>query len=102
MEMKTYALEAQTPLGKRRGSLTLCVADGCVSGELTLFARTTPIREGTLEGGRLTFQGEMKLLLGMLPYEACGTLRENGLVITFRTARDSYEARGVLTRNRRG
>lgn len=101
MELRTYALEVQTPLGKRRGSLTLCVADGSVSGKLTLFTRITPIREGSLNGGEITFQGEMKLLTGMLPYQAGGALRESKLDITFRTARGCYEARGVLTGNRR-
>ena len=96
-----YALEMDTPLGKRRGSLTLHLLEKALSGELTLFTRTTPIREGRRSGSDFTFRGEIKMLVGALPCEVCGTLRENGLEMEIRTARGRYPCRGVLTEKRR-
>ena len=99
---RTYALEVQTPLGKRRGSLSFTAQGRTLTGELTLFTRTTPIQEGSLEDGRITFRGEMKMLVGMLPYQARGTLREKGLDMELSTPRGSYPVTGVQTRKRRG
>ena len=40
---RTYVLEMETPLGKRRGVLNLILLGDSVSGDLTLFTRTAPI-----------------------------------------------------------
>lgn len=99
--VSTYALVMETPLGKRRGVLRLCLLDDGISGELTLFTRTTPIREACRSGSRFSFQGEMRTLMGTLPYQASGTLRESTLEMEIRTARGNYPAKGVRTEKRR-
>lgn len=98
----TYALEMDTPLGRRRGALKLHLHQDSVSGELTLFTRTAPIQGGHRSGSDLTFRGEMKTLAGTLPYQASGTLWENCLELEIRTARGHYRVRGVRTEKRRG
>ena len=98
----TYALEMETPLGRRRGTLKLTLRGGSVSGELTLFARTAPILDGHRRGNSLSFRGEMKTLAGALPYQANGILRDNGLEIKITTARGHYTVRGLRTEKRRG
>lgn len=97
----TYALEMQTPLGKRRGVLTLNLRGGRVGGELTLFTRSAPIQSGRRSGDNFTFQGEMKTLVGLLPYQANGTLHEDSLEMEIRTVRGLYPVRGVRTEKRR-
>lgn len=96
-----YALEMETPLGKRRGSLTLRLHGEALSGEMTLFTRTAPIREGRRCGSQFSFRGEIKMLVGSLPCEVSGTLREDGLTMEITTARGRYPCRGVLTEKRR-
>ena len=91
----TYLLEMETPLGKRRGVLNLILLGDSVSGELTLFTRTAPIREGHRSGDRFTFQGEMRTLVGALPYQASGTLGEDSLEMEIHTARGHYVVRGT-------
>ena len=97
----TYALEMETPLGKRRGVLTLTLRGDNVSGDLTLFTRTAPIQCGHRSGDSLTFQGEMKTLVGVLPYQASGILRQDALEMEISTARGHYPVRGVRTEKRR-
>ena len=91
----TYALEMETPLGKRRGVLNLVLLGDSVSGELTLFTRTTPILEGHRIGDSLAFQGEMRTLVGTLPYQASGALSEDTLEREICTARGHYAVRGI-------
>ena len=91
----TYVLEMETPLGKRRGILNLILLGDSISGELTLFTRTTPILEGHHIGDSLTFQGEMRTLVGALPYQASGTLGEDTLEMEISTARGHYAVRGI-------
>ena len=98
----TYALEMETPLGRRRGTLKLTLRGGSVSGELTLFTRTAPILDGHRSGNSLSFRGEMKTLAGALPYQANGILRDNGLEIKITTAWGHYTVRGLRTEKRRG
>ena len=97
---RTYMLEMETPLGKRRGVLNLILLGDSVSGDLTLFTRTAPILEGHCIGGRLTFQGEMKTLVGGLPYQASGILGEDSLEMEIHTSRGHYLVRG--TRREKG
>lgn len=95
---RTYMLEMETPLGKRRGVLNLILLDDSVSGDLTLFTRTAPILKGLRSGDRLTFQGEMRTLVGSLPYQASGTLGEDSLEMEIHTARGHYKVRGTRKR----
>ena len=97
---RTYVLEMETPLGKRRGVLNLIMLGDSVSGDLTLFTRTAPILEGHRIGDSLAFQGEMKTLVGALPYQANGTLGEDTLEMEICTARGHYPVRG--TRREKG
>ena len=101
-QTRAYALEMDTPLGKRRGVLKLNLRDDSVSGELTLFTRTAPIQNGHRQGDSLTFQGEMNILVGVLPYQARGILREDSLEMEITTARWHYPVRGVRTEKWRG
>ena len=92
---RTYVLEMETPLGKRRGVLNLILLGDSVSSDLTLFTRTAPILEGHRSGDRLTFQGEMRTLVGALPYEASAALGEDSLEMEISTARGQYKVRGI-------
>lgn len=94
-QTRAYALEMQTPLGRRRGALKLNLMGGSVSGELTLFTRTAPIQNGHRQGDTITFQGEMKILLEALPYQARGILQEDSLELEITTARGHYPVRGI-------
>lgn len=99
MENKTctYALEMQTPLGRRRGSLTLHLAGESLTGALTLFTRTCPICQGRCTGESLSFQGQLPTLMGPMPCQVQGTFRENMLQLELTTPRGTYPVRGILT-----
>lgn len=100
-EHYSYALEMETPLGRRRGRLELDLQGASVNGLLTMFTRTTPIQDGSHSGSRITFRGEMRTLMGPLAYQAEGTLLSNALALEIVTEQGRYPTKGVLTRKRR-
>lgn len=96
MEDKTYALVMHTPLGNRRGSVTLHFSGPSLTGELTLLTRTSPICQGSRSGRHLQFQGEIPTVVGSVPYQASGTVTENTLQLQLTTPRGSYPIEGIL------
>lgn len=93
-----YALEMAVPLGKRTGTLKLHIQGRDVTGNLTLFMRTTDIRAGTYDNGTVDFQGTMQTLTKTMPYTAHGTLTRRTIVLDFDTERGSYHAVGLSDR----
>lgn len=96
-----YALEMSTPLGKRRGSLELIVWGNFLNGYLTMFTRTIPIQNGRREDKRIFFDGDMKTMMKMLPYQAEGTLSESEVTLLFSTEQGQYPAQGTLVEAKR-
>ena len=98
----SYALEMETPLGKRRGNLKLNLQGDSLNGVLTMFTITAPILDGHRNGDVITFRGEMQTLMGILSYRARGRIRENLLNMDIITKQGCYSAKGILTEKWRG
>ena len=96
-----YDLEMHTPLGIRRGNLELEVKWQLLTGSLTMFTRTIPIRGGTCSGSSVSFTGDMKTMMKLLPYQASGTISPGGIALTIETQQGTYTAAGTLTDARR-
>ena len=96
-----YDLEMTTPLGIRRGNLELRRHGDDLSGVLTMFTRTIPIQEGRCSGNHISFRGDMKTLMKLLPYRAEGELGEHGLALQITTEQGCYPTKGVLVEKRR-
>ena len=91
-----YSLEMQTPLGLRRGELVLSKLGESLTGQLTMFLRTTPIFEGKLSGYYVSFSGEMKTMIKDIRYKAEGSLRGNKISVVFATPTCHFPAKGFL------
>ena len=98
----TYDLEMRTPLGKRRGNLELMIWKNYLNGSLTMFARTIPIKGGTINGNNIAFNGVMQTLMSTLPYQAQGSIHTTCLELEIATERGKYPTSGVLTEVRKG
>lgn len=95
-----YEIEMNTPLGKRRGNLELMVWDDFLNGYLTMFTRTIPFKKGTRTGNQITFEGDMKTLMKMIPYKASGSLSGSSVVLEIATEQGVYPASGILASTR--
>lgn len=95
-----YAIEMQVPIGSRNGRIILEIYDEIISGTLTLFRQTLPIRAGKCIGNQVHFTGDMKTLLYTLPYQAEGTISNVSTELVFHTEKGRFPATGtVFTRD---
>ena len=94
-----YNLEMTTPLGVRHGSLELIVWKNFLNGYLTMFTRTIPIRDGLCEGNDISFRGDMKTLMKMIPYQAEGQVSGNKISLDFMSESGHYHAPGALVKS---
>lgn len=92
-----YDIEMRTPLGKRRGNLELMIEGKWINGYLTMFTRTIPIRNGHLEGNQISFEGDMKTLMNMLPYKAEGKITSAGVEMVITTQQGAYPVTGCCS-----
>ena len=94
-----YSIEMKVPIGSRYGRLLLEICNELISGTLTLFRQTLPIRAGSCSGDRIRFTGEMKTLLYTLPYQAEGIITGASAELLFQTEKGCFPAAGTaLTR----
>lgn len=89
-----YAIEMKSPIGSRYGRLALTLCGESVSGMLTLFRQTLPIKNGSCRGESIRFAGEMKTMLYTLAYEAEGAISKTGIALTIKTEKGVFKAVG--------
>lgn len=68
----TYGIQMRTPVGPKKGALTLSTQGGLVSGILEILGTSNPITGGKASGNRCRFRGEIKTAFGSVAYEAEG------------------------------
>lgn len=89
-----YDITMKTPLGDRRGQLSLDCENGYCHGILTLLGTKTSLH-GTLdEARRCELQGELRTLLRSLPYAASGMLLPDRLSLMLLAGGHSYAIHG--------
>lgn len=90
----SYAITMKTPLGERKGQLSLDCGNGWCQGMLTLLGAQTFV-QGTLdENWRCELKGELRTLLRSLPFAASGTLRPDRLSLMLLAGGRSYPIDG--------
>lgn len=77
MEEKTYAIEMQTPLGIKRGSMRVRIDRNDISGFLDLMNHSEPFCGKISEEGCCEFTGRMITLMRTIEYRASGKLDQD-------------------------
>jgi hypothetical protein len=70
----TYAVIVSTPMGELPGKVVLNIAGNSVCGVLSLLNHDNPFSGGSIEAGKVAFQGELKTPMGRVAYTVTGTL----------------------------
>lgn len=95
----SYDIRMETPLGRRRGNLELMVEENLLGGNLTMFTRTVPIRDGQITQGHISFSGDMRNPMKNMPYRAEGTIHGSSVTLQITTEQGTYPVSGELRRN---
>lgn len=69
-----YEVVVSTPMGELPGQAVLNIDGSALSGTLSLLNHDNPFSGGSIDDGRVAFQGELKTPLGDVAYAVTGTL----------------------------
>ena len=84
--MKTYDynVELDTELGKKNGTMRLCVRGAKVNGFLSLLTHTEPIFGKIGADGNCELEGKIVTLMKEIAYSATGKIRRDALMLKLR------------------
>lgn len=64
----TYEVSLKTPMGVKKGDLTLSDTDGVITGKMVVMGKENDIDPGKADGDSLTFSGKLKSAIGVVSY----------------------------------
>lgn len=90
----TYQVMLKTPMGVKKGELTLQDENGILTGFMTVMGKENPITPGTTDGIAFHFTGEMKTAVGKLAYDCSGSVNGEELTGTVKTKKGNLALSG--------
>jgi len=81
----TYEVIVSSPMGELPGKAVLNIDGNSVCGVLSLLNHDNPFSGGTLDAGKVAFQGELKTPIGLVAYTVTGTLLEGKIEAVAKT-----------------
>lgn len=91
----TYFINLKTPLGIKKGELTLEENGGTLTGKMNALGKENPIEPGVCEGDSFTFSGSLKTAVGKLDYTCSGTVEGNALNGVAKTKKGDLTLKGI-------
>ena len=64
----TYEVSLKTPMGVKKGDLTLSDTDGVITGKMVVMGKENDIDPGKADRDSLTFSGKLKSAIGVVSY----------------------------------
>jgi predicted TIM-barrel fold metal-dependent hydrolase len=81
----TYEVIVATPMGELPGQAVLIIEGNSLSGTLSLLNHDNPFSGGSLEDGKVTFDGKLKTPMGNMAYTVTGTLLDGKIEAVAKT-----------------
>lgn len=91
----TYAINIKTPMGLKKGELTLAGKDGVLTGKMVALGKENDINPGTYDGDHFAFSGELKTAVGKLAYDLSGTVNGDELSGVAKTKKGDLTLKGT-------
>lgn len=91
----TYAITIKTPMGLKKGELTLSGKDGVLTGKISALGKDNEITPGTYDNDQFAFSGELKTAVGKLAYELNGTVDGDTLSAVAKTKKGELILKGT-------
>lgn len=98
--MQQYNVVMQTPLGNRRGVMTVQIAGRDVSGTLALFGHSQPFTGSIAADGQCTISGSFVTLLRTVQFSAVGTLTHGSVSLRMQGERNVFLLTGAASESR--
>lgn len=89
-----YAVKMKTPMGLKKGELTLKSMDEKLSGTMTVLGKTQTFENGTTQGDAFCFSGTLKTAITLLNYTCEGTVNGDALTASVKTQKGEFALQG--------
>lgn len=92
----TYAIEVDTPAGRKSGRVTLATQGSAMTMDLDAPIIGKQHAEGSVDGDTFAAEGKLKmLLLGKMDYTLTGKVDGDAISASIHTSKGDFEAVGV-------
>lgn len=91
----TYTISLKTPLGLKKGELTLKDEGGVLTGTMSALGKEQPIEAGSCSGDAFSFSGSLKTAAGRLAYSCEGTVEGDTLAGVAKTKKGDLVLKGT-------
>lgn len=98
MKEYNYDVVLDTELGKRKGTMRLSVDGTKIDGFLSLLNKTESCQGNLGKDGQCSLHGKVVTLIKEFVYEAKGYIRDNELVLTLKSGKNTFSMKGVAVR----
>ena len=95
MKKYHYTVVLDTELGKRNGSMQLSVDGTEIEGFLSLLNRTEPCYGNIENDGHCNLHGKIVTLIKEIVYEATGYIRDNEIILTLKSEKNTFHMKGI-------
>ena len=94
---RLYAIEMQTPMGIKHGSIRVKTEEETMNGYLTMLNHSTPF-SGSIDGeGYCRFTGSIVTLMRTICYEASGKMEDDSISLAIYGERNVFQVVGKRT-----
>ncbi|MDO4344956.1 MAG: hypothetical protein Q4C50_09160 [Eubacteriales bacterium] len=91
---RLYAIEMQTPMGKKQGTIRVITEQETMNGYLTVLDHSTPFT-GSIDGeGHCKFTGSIVTLMRTIDYEASGKMEDDSISLDIHGERNVFQVVG--------
>ena len=97
MEKYNYNVVLDTELGKRNGTMQLSIDGTEIDGFLSLLNNTEPCHGKIGTDGHCSLHGKIVTLIKEMLFEATGYIRENEIVLTLQSGRNTFLLKGIAS-----
>lgn len=91
----TFDVTLNTPIGSKKGILTMIEQNGMLSGSIRAMGRTNSFSNGRVNGNSFEFSGLLDMGLFRIRYTAKGTVEGNTLKATAATDAGTFRMSGT-------
>lgn len=91
----TYQVMMKTPMGVKKGELTLKSENNALTGSIYVMDRETPLLSGTTDGANFSFSGDLETAAGKLAYNCAGRVDGDVLSGMAKTRKGDFPLTGT-------
>lgn len=97
MKEQKYNIVLYVPLGKRYGTMTVCMEREMIRGEINIMQHLEQFEGKQYPDGSVEISGRLKTLVRLIYYKGSGMISPTNVRLLLDTGEDIFEIEGIAT-----